>query len=232
MAPHAHPDARSPNCPPLQPLWDVLPFEEFSIRISRHDFHQLVEILDDVTPEQLAMLQAGVDRWHRYVAACRGWVIGRAPFGSSGAVWVIGRHLGRRAPLVGHASSHKRPCCGALLLRACGPPISHHTHPAWHAMHACTRADACIGMYLWCICPCCPRVRVCRASILLPTCPRVQGVHLGLPVEWPGVQSHHHSAEAEGAQPLVRQLPPPPPPPQETAAQPAAIGGSRRCCSC
>ncbi|KAG2488188.1 hypothetical protein HYH03_013182, partial [Edaphochlamys debaryana] len=40
-----------------QALWDVLPYEEFSIRISRPDLHRIVEILDLVTPEQLAKLQ-------------------------------------------------------------------------------------------------------------------------------------------------------------------------------
>ncbi|KAG2485167.1 hypothetical protein HYH03_016057 [Edaphochlamys debaryana] len=48
-----------------QALWDVLPYEEFSIRISRAELHDLVNILDDVTPEQLKKLQAGVDKWHR-----------------------------------------------------------------------------------------------------------------------------------------------------------------------
>ncbi|KAG2485164.1 hypothetical protein HYH03_016054 [Edaphochlamys debaryana] len=48
-----------------QALWDVLPYEEFSIRISRAELHGLVNILDDVTPEQLKKLQDGVTRWHR-----------------------------------------------------------------------------------------------------------------------------------------------------------------------
>ncbi|GFR49822.1 hypothetical protein Agub_g11762 [Astrephomene gubernaculifera] len=48
-----------------QALWDVVPFEDFSIRISRHDLHLLVELLDMVTPQQLERLQAGVERYHR-----------------------------------------------------------------------------------------------------------------------------------------------------------------------
>ncbi|KAG2493459.1 hypothetical protein HYH03_008276 [Edaphochlamys debaryana] len=48
-----------------QPLWDVLPYEEFSLRVSRQDLHKIVDIVDAVTPEQLARLQTGVDRWHR-----------------------------------------------------------------------------------------------------------------------------------------------------------------------
>ncbi|GIL81236.1 hypothetical protein Vretimale_1194 [Volvox reticuliferus] len=48
-----------------QPLWDVVPFEEFSLRLSRTDVTDLVEHLDDVTPEQLARLQAGVEKHHR-----------------------------------------------------------------------------------------------------------------------------------------------------------------------
>ncbi|GIL58398.1 hypothetical protein Vafri_13533, partial [Volvox africanus] len=48
-----------------QPLWDVVPFEEFSLRFSRTDVTDLVEHLDDVTPVQLATLQAGVEKHHR-----------------------------------------------------------------------------------------------------------------------------------------------------------------------
>ncbi|KAG2488196.1 hypothetical protein HYH03_013190 [Edaphochlamys debaryana] len=46
-----------------QALWDVLPYEEFSIRIPRADLHRIVEILDLVTPEQLIKLQEGVAKW-------------------------------------------------------------------------------------------------------------------------------------------------------------------------
>ncbi|GFR49821.1 hypothetical protein Agub_g11761 [Astrephomene gubernaculifera] len=48
-----------------QALWDVVPFEDFSIRISRHDLHMLVELLDMVTPQQLERLQAGLEKHHR-----------------------------------------------------------------------------------------------------------------------------------------------------------------------
>lgn len=37
----------------------MLPYEDFSLRVSRHDLHKLVDILDDVTPDQLAHLQVG-----------------------------------------------------------------------------------------------------------------------------------------------------------------------------
>ncbi|KAG2488197.1 hypothetical protein HYH03_013191 [Edaphochlamys debaryana] len=46
-----------------QAFWDVIPYEEFSIRISRADLHRIVEILDVVTPEQLIKLQEGVAKW-------------------------------------------------------------------------------------------------------------------------------------------------------------------------
>lgn len=47
-----------PSSPsPVQPLWDVVPFEDFSVRLSRHDLHRLVDHLDDITPQQLARLQ-------------------------------------------------------------------------------------------------------------------------------------------------------------------------------
>ncbi|GFR40151.1 hypothetical protein Agub_g707, partial [Astrephomene gubernaculifera] len=48
-----------------QPFWDVVPFEDFSLRISRHDLHQLVDLLDMITPQQLERLQAGVENYHR-----------------------------------------------------------------------------------------------------------------------------------------------------------------------
>ncbi|KAG2493501.1 hypothetical protein HYH03_008317 [Edaphochlamys debaryana] len=46
-----------------QALWDVLPYDDFSIRMSRHDLHRIVEILDLVTPEELLRLQEGVAKW-------------------------------------------------------------------------------------------------------------------------------------------------------------------------
>ncbi|KAG2485163.1 hypothetical protein HYH03_016053 [Edaphochlamys debaryana] len=48
-----------------QALWDVLPYEDFSIRISRSELHDIVDILDDVTSEELDRLRAGVEKWHR-----------------------------------------------------------------------------------------------------------------------------------------------------------------------
>ncbi|PNW87479.1 hypothetical protein CHLRE_02g144050v5 [Chlamydomonas reinhardtii] len=48
-----------------QAHWDVVPFPEFSIRVGRHDLHRLVELLDDVAPQELEELQAGIERYHR-----------------------------------------------------------------------------------------------------------------------------------------------------------------------
>ncbi|GIL91001.1 hypothetical protein Vretimale_17051 [Volvox reticuliferus] len=48
-----------------QYLWDVLPYDEFSVRISRRNLHRLPQILDAITSEQLATLQKGLTRWHR-----------------------------------------------------------------------------------------------------------------------------------------------------------------------
>ncbi|KAG2488216.1 hypothetical protein HYH03_013210 [Edaphochlamys debaryana] len=44
-----------------QALWDVLPYEDFAIRISRADLHRIVEILDLVTPDQLIKLQVSMN---------------------------------------------------------------------------------------------------------------------------------------------------------------------------
>ncbi|KXZ50301.1 hypothetical protein GPECTOR_17g940 [Gonium pectorale] len=48
-----------------QPLWDVLPFEEFSLRLGRTEVANLVELLDAVTPQQLEALQVGLEKYHR-----------------------------------------------------------------------------------------------------------------------------------------------------------------------
>lgn len=42
---------------PPQPHWDLLPFEDFSIRLRRVDLPSIVDIIDAVTPEQLTRLQ-------------------------------------------------------------------------------------------------------------------------------------------------------------------------------
>ncbi|KAG2426678.1 hypothetical protein HXX76_012988 [Chlamydomonas incerta] len=47
-------------------FWDVVPYEKFSIRISRHNLHRLFDIIDAVTPEQLADLQQGVADYHQH----------------------------------------------------------------------------------------------------------------------------------------------------------------------
>ncbi|KAG2499622.1 hypothetical protein HYH03_002561 [Edaphochlamys debaryana] len=46
-------------------LWDVLPYEEFSVRISRHNLHRLLDLLEAITPDQLATLQDGLARHYR-----------------------------------------------------------------------------------------------------------------------------------------------------------------------
>ncbi|KAG2454703.1 hypothetical protein HYH02_000540 [Chlamydomonas schloesseri] len=48
-----------------QPLWDVVPYEEFAVVVPRAQLHRLPQLLDAVTPEQLARLQAGLVTWHR-----------------------------------------------------------------------------------------------------------------------------------------------------------------------
>ncbi len=52
--------------PPIgQTLWDVLPYEKFSIRISRHNLYRMMDYLESITPQQLAKLQDGVAEWHK-----------------------------------------------------------------------------------------------------------------------------------------------------------------------
>ncbi|PNW87153.1 hypothetical protein CHLRE_02g111150v5 [Chlamydomonas reinhardtii] len=46
-------------------LWDVLPYEQFSIRVSRHNMYRLLDYLESITPQQLARLQDGVAQWHK-----------------------------------------------------------------------------------------------------------------------------------------------------------------------
>ncbi|KXZ54166.1 hypothetical protein GPECTOR_5g263 [Gonium pectorale] len=46
-------------------LWDVLPYERFSIRLSRHNLHRLLEVLEAVGPERLRGLQEGLAEVHR-----------------------------------------------------------------------------------------------------------------------------------------------------------------------
>ena len=52
----------------------MLPYEKFSIRVSRHNLYRLFEILDSITAEELASLQAGLAHWHRWagVTGCEG----------------------------------------------------------------------------------------------------------------------------------------------------------------
>ncbi|GFR49811.1 hypothetical protein Agub_g11751 [Astrephomene gubernaculifera] len=46
-------------------LWDVLPYERFSLRVSRHNLHLLLELLESVTPQQLERLQDGLAEVHK-----------------------------------------------------------------------------------------------------------------------------------------------------------------------
>ena len=43
----------------------MVPYEKFSIRVSRHNLHRLFDIIEAVTPEQLAELQQGVADYHQ-----------------------------------------------------------------------------------------------------------------------------------------------------------------------
>ncbi len=56
---HSHCLPRPSAAPAARPqaLWDVLPYEEFSLRVPRSELHRIVDILDDVTPQQLEQLQ-------------------------------------------------------------------------------------------------------------------------------------------------------------------------------
>lgn len=47
------------------PLWELLPYERFSLRLNRHNLHRLLDVLDGVTPEQLGRLQQGLAEVHR-----------------------------------------------------------------------------------------------------------------------------------------------------------------------
>ncbi|KXZ50252.1 hypothetical protein GPECTOR_17g890 [Gonium pectorale] len=46
-------------------LWDVLPYERFSVRVSRHNLHRLLDLIESITPEQLAKLQDGLAEYYR-----------------------------------------------------------------------------------------------------------------------------------------------------------------------
>ncbi|KAG2436512.1 hypothetical protein HXX76_006810 [Chlamydomonas incerta] len=48
-----------------QPLWDVVPYDEFAVVLPRAQLHRLPQLLEAVGPAQLAALQAGLARWHR-----------------------------------------------------------------------------------------------------------------------------------------------------------------------
>lgn len=49
-----------------QPGDDVLPFEEFSIRVTQDDLDDLEGILRAIPVERVRELQAGVRKWYRY----------------------------------------------------------------------------------------------------------------------------------------------------------------------
>ncbi|KXZ45471.1 hypothetical protein GPECTOR_54g212 [Gonium pectorale] len=45
-------------------FWDLLPYEKFSVRVTRHNLHRLFDLLEAITPEQLADLQQGLADYH------------------------------------------------------------------------------------------------------------------------------------------------------------------------
>jgi hypothetical protein len=62
-----------------QPYEEILPYEEFSIRLNNEDLPRLPSILRSITPEQLAALQAGVAKyWPAFVWEEEGEPGGRA----------------------------------------------------------------------------------------------------------------------------------------------------------
>ncbi len=60
------PPARA--CPiPTQAFWDILPYETFSVRINRHNMHRLFDLLDAISPEQVAEMQQGLADNYKWV---------------------------------------------------------------------------------------------------------------------------------------------------------------------
>jgi hypothetical protein len=51
--------------PCAQPLEDVLPYEEFSLRLSKSDIPHLADILRGVTEEEQARLRLGMAKWYQ-----------------------------------------------------------------------------------------------------------------------------------------------------------------------
>lgn len=67
----------------MQAHWDVLPFEEFSLRVPRRDLARLPLILDTISDSELARLRAGMAKYHRWGRLGWGW---GSECGSSGAL--------------------------------------------------------------------------------------------------------------------------------------------------
>ncbi|PNH00896.1 putative glycosyltransferase, partial [Tetrabaena socialis] len=47
-------------------FWDLVPYEQFSVRINRHNLHRIFDLLEAITPEQLEDLQQGLAKWHKH----------------------------------------------------------------------------------------------------------------------------------------------------------------------
>ncbi len=50
---------------PAQPLEDVLPYEEFSLRLAKKDIVHLVDILRGMSVEDEARLRLGMAKWYK-----------------------------------------------------------------------------------------------------------------------------------------------------------------------
>lgn len=123
-------------CTPLPPqaLWDVLPYEEFSLRVSRHDLHRIVEIIDDVTPQQVgggpgAALSPSTHRCTHAALSCCGL------FGMWR--WRLHLHLHCKSFVVACMPQHLPPQGAALFCHA-------HT-----AVHRCLMRCCCSTAHIW-----------------------------------------------------------------------------------
>lgn len=76
----------------------MVPYDEFAVVLPRSQLHRLPQLLDAVGPGQLAALQAGLARWHRWASRWQG-VRRRAGGGEEIALVTRGGgRAGERAP--------------------------------------------------------------------------------------------------------------------------------------
>ncbi|KAG2500342.1 hypothetical protein HYH03_001917 [Edaphochlamys debaryana] len=47
-------------------FWDLLPYEKFTVRVSRHNLHRLLDILEAITPQRLKELQQGMADYYQH----------------------------------------------------------------------------------------------------------------------------------------------------------------------